>query len=161
GRGRIYLRARTEIEHDDRTGRDRIVVNELPYMVNKARLLEKIAELVKEKRLEGISGLRDESDKDGMRMVIELMRGEVVEVVLNNLFQLTQLQTVFGINMVALVAGQPKLLDIQQMLSAFLAHRREVVTRRSLYELRQSPERAHILQGLAIAIANLDRDIAL
>ncbi|QOC21168.1 DNA gyrase subunit A [Wenzhouxiangella sp. AB-CW3] len=161
GRGRIYLRARTEIETDDSSGRVRIVVNELPYMVNKARLLEKIAELVKEKRLEGISELRDESDKDGMRMVIELKRGEVAEVVLNNLFQLTQLQTVFGINMVALVDGQPKLLNIRQALSAFLAHRREVVTRRSLYELRKSRERAHILEGLTVALANLDEVIAL
>ncbi|RFF31941.1 DNA gyrase subunit A [Wenzhouxiangella sediminis] len=161
GRGRIYMRARTEIETDEDTGRTRIVVNELPYMVNKARLLEKIAELVKAKRLEGISELRDESDKDGMRMVIELKRGEVAEVVLNNLFQLTQLQTVFGINMVALVDGQPKLLDIRQILAAFLAHRREVVTRRSLYELRKSRERAHILEGLTVAIANLDEVIAL
>ncbi|NEZ04039.1 DNA gyrase subunit A [Wenzhouxiangella sp. XN201] len=161
GRGRIYLRSRTEIETDENTGRTRIVVTELPYMVNKARLLEKIAELVKEKRLEGISELRDESDKDGMRMVIELKRGEVAEVVLNNLFQLTQLQSVFGINMVALVDGQPKLLNIRQMLSAFLAHRREVVTRRSLFELRKSRERAHILEGLTVAIANLDEVIAL
>ena len=161
GRGRIYLRARTEIETDEDSGRTRIVVNELPYMVNKARLLEKIADLVKEKRLEGISELRDESDKDGMRMVIELKRGEVAEVVLNNLFQLTQLQTVFGINMVALVDGQPKLLTIRQALSAFLAHRREVVTRRSLYELRKSRERAHILEGLTVALANLDEVIAL
>ncbi len=161
GRGRIYLRARTEIETDEDSGRTRIVVNELPYMVNKARLLEKIAELVKAKRVEGISELRDESDKDGMRMVIELKRGEVAEVVLNNLFQLTQLQTVFGINMVALVDGQPKLLDIRQILAAFLAHRREVVTRRSLYELRKSRERAHILEGLTVAIANLDEVIAL
>jgi DNA gyrase subunit A len=161
GRGRIYLRARTEIESDEDTGRTRIVVNELPYMVNKARLLEKIAELVKEKRLEGISELRDESDKDGMRMVIELKRGEVAEVVLNNLFQLTQLQTVYGINMVALVDGQPKLLAIREALSAFLAHRREVVTRRSLYELRKSRERAHILEGLTVALANLDEVIAL
>ncbi len=161
GRGRIHLRARTEIEIDEDTGRTRIIVNELPFMVNKARLLEKIAELVKSRRLEGISGLRDESDKDGMRMVIELKRGEVAEVVLNNLFQLTQLQTVFGINMVALVDGRPQLLDIRQMLSAFLAHRREVVTRRSLYELRKSRERAHILEGLTVAIANLDEVIAL
>ncbi len=161
GRGRIYLRARTEVETDEDTGRNRIVVNELPYMVNKARLLEKIADLVKEKRLEGISELRDESDKDGMRMVIELKRGEVAEVVLNNLFQLTQLQTVFGINMVALIDGQPKLLTIRQALSAFLAHRREVVTRRSLYELRKSRERAHILEGLTVALANLDEVIAL
>ena len=161
GRGRIYLRARTEIETDEDTGRTRIVVIELPYMVNKARLLEKIAELVKEKRLEGISELRDESDKDGMRMVIELKRGEVAEVVLNNLFQLTQLQTVFGINMVALIDGQPKLLSIREALSAFLAHRREVVTRRSLYELRKSRDRAHILEGLTVALANLDEVIAL
>jgi DNA gyrase subunit A len=161
GRGRIYMRARTEIEIDESSGRTRIVVNELPYMVNKARLLEKIAELVKEKRLEGISELRDESDKDGMRMVIELKRGEVAEVVLNNLFQLTQLQTVFGINMVALIDGQPKLLTIREALSAFLAHRREVVTRRSLYELRKSRERAHILEGLTVALANLDEVIAL
>ncbi|WP_376696067.1 DNA gyrase subunit A [Wenzhouxiangella sp. EGI_FJ10305] len=161
GRGRIYMRARTEIETDEDSGRTRIVVTELPYMVNKARLLEKIAELVKDKRVEGISGLRDESDKDGMRMVIELKRGEVAEVVLNNLFQLTQLQSVFGINMVALVDGQPKLLNIRQILSAFLAHRREVVTRRSLYELRKSRERAHILEGLTVAIANLDEVIAL
>jgi len=161
GRGRIYLRARTHIENEDDSGRTRIVVTELPYMVNKARLLEKIAELVKAKRVEGIVELRDESDKDGMRMVIELKRGEVAEVVLNNLFQLTQLQSVFGINMVALVDGQPKLLDIRQMLSAFLAHRREVVTRRSLYELRKSRERAHILEGLTVAIANLDEVIAL
>lgn len=161
GRGRIYLRARSEIEVDEDSGRSRIVVNELPYMVNKARLLEKIAELVKTKRLEGISGLRDESDKDGMRMVIELKRGEVAEVVLNNLFQLTQMQTVFGINMVALVDGQPRLLNIQQVLAAFLAHRREMVTRRSLYELRKSRERAHLLEGLTVAIANLDEVIAL
>ncbi len=161
GRGRIYLRARSEIEVDEDTGRSRIVVNELPYQVNKARLLEKIAELVKTKRLEGISGLRDESDKDGMRMVVELKRGEVAEVVLNNLFQLTQMQTVFGINMVALVDGQPRLLNIRQILAAFLAHRREMVTRRSLYELRKSRERAHLLEGLTVAIANLDEVIAL
>ncbi|MFW5926805.1 MAG: DNA gyrase C-terminal beta-propeller domain-containing protein, partial [Wenzhouxiangella sp.] len=139
----------------------RIVVTELPYMVNKARLLEKIAELVKARRIEGIVELRDESDKDGMRMVIELKRGEVAEIVLNNLFQLTQLQTVFGINMVALVDGQPRLLNIRDTLSAFLAHRREVVTRRSLFELRKSRERAHILEGLTVALANLDEVIAL
>ncbi|QKK02467.1 MAG: DNA gyrase subunit A [Pseudomonadota bacterium] len=161
GRGRIYLRARTEIEIDEGSGRTRIVVHELPYMVNKARLLEKIADLVKTRRIEGISELRDESDKDGMRMVIELKRGEVAEVVLNNLFQLTQLQTVFGINMVALVDGQPRLLNIRQMLLAFLSHRREVVTRRSLFELRKSRDRAHILEGLTVAIANLDEVIAL
>ena len=161
GRGRIYLRARSHVETDDDSGRSRIVVTELPYQVNKARLLEKIAELVKLKRLEGISELRDESDKDGMRMVIELKRGEVPEVVLNNLFQLTALQTVFGINMVALVDGQPKLLNIRDMLAAFLAHRREVVTRRSLFELRKARERAHILEGLTVALANLDEVIEL
>ncbi len=161
GRGRIYLRARSHVEVDDDSGRVRIVVTELPYQVNKARLLEKIAELVKLKKLEGISELRDESDKDGMRMVIELKRGEVPEVLLNNLYQQTQLQTVFGINMVALVDGQPRLLNIREMLLAFLAHRREVVTRRSLFELRKARERAHILEGLTVALANLDEVIEL
>ena len=161
GRGRIYLRARSHVEIDDDSGRARIVVTELPYQVNKARLLEKIAELVKTKKLEGISELRDESDKDGMRMVIELKRGEVPEVLLNNLYQQTQLQTVFGINMVALVDNQPRLLNIRDMLSAFLAHRREVVTRRSLFELRKARERAHILEGLTVALANLDEVIGL
>jgi DNA gyrase subunit A len=160
GRGRIYLRARSHVELDD-AGRAKIVVTELPYQVNKARLLEKIAELVKLKKLEGISELRDESDKDGMRMVVELKRGEVPEVLLNNLYQHTQLQTVFGINMVALVDSQPRLLNIKQMLAAFLAHRREVVTRRTLYELRKARERAHILEGLTVALANLDEVIAL
>ncbi len=160
GRGRIYLRARSHIETED-NGRNRIVVTELPYQVNKARLLEKIAELVKAKRIEGISELRDESDKDGMRMVIELKRGEVPEVLLNNLYQQTQLQTVFGINMVALVDNQPRLLNIRDMLTAFLAHRREVVTRRSLFELRKARERAHILEGLTVALANLDEVIEL
>jgi DNA gyrase subunit A len=160
GRGRIYLRARSHVETED-NGRNRIVVTELPYQVNKARLLEKIAELVKTKKLEGISELRDESDKDGMRMVIELKRGEVPEVLLNNLYQQTQLQTVFGINMVALVDNQPRLLNILDMLSAFLAHRREVVTRRSLFELRKARERAHILEGLTVALANLDEVIEL
>ncbi|MFU8832649.1 MAG: DNA gyrase subunit A [Wenzhouxiangella sp.] len=160
GRGRIYLRARSHVELDE-AGRAKIVVTELPYQVNKARLLEKIAELVKLKKLEGISELRDESDKDGMRMVVELKRGEVPEVLLNNLYQHTQLQTVFGINMVALVDSQPRLLNIKQMLSAFLAHRREVVTRRTLYELRKARERAHILEGLTVALANLDEVIAL
>ncbi len=160
GRGRIYLRARSHVETED-TGRSRIVVTELPYQVNKARLLEKIAELVKAKKIEGISELRDESDKDGMRMVIELKRGEVPEVLLNNLYQQTQLQTVFGINMVALVDNQPRLLNIRDMLTAFLAHRREVVTRRSLFELRKARERAHILEGLTVALANLDEVIEL
>ena len=143
------------------SGRQRIVVNELPYQVNKARLLEKIAELVKEKKLEGITELRDESDKDGMRMVIELRRGEVAEVVLNNLFQQTQMQSVFGINMVALVDGQPRTLNLKQMLEYFLRHRREVVTRRTLFELRKARDRAHILEGLAVALANIDEIIAL
>jgi DNA gyrase subunit A len=161
GRGRIYVRARSQVETDERTGRESIVVTELPYQVNKARLLEKIAELVKEKRLEGISELRDESDKDGMRMVIELKRGEVADVVLNNLYQHTQMQNVFGINMVALVDGQPRLLDLKQILEAFLRHRREVVTRRTVYELRKARERAHVLEGLAVALANIDEVIAL
>ncbi|MFW6339922.1 MAG: DNA topoisomerase (ATP-hydrolyzing), partial [Wenzhouxiangella sp.] len=160
GRGRIYLRARSHVETED-NGRNRIVVTELPYQVNKARLLEKIAELVKAKKIEGISELRDESDKDGMRMVIELKRGEVPEVLLNNLYQQTQLQTVFGINMVALVDNQPRLLNILEMLKAFLAHRREVVTRRTLFELRKARERAHILEGLTVALANLDEVIEL
>jgi DNA gyrase subunit A len=160
GRGKVYIRARTTIENMD-SGRQRIVVNELPYQVNKARLLEKIAELVKDKKLEGISELRDESDKDGMRMVIELRRGEVAEVVLNNLFQQTQMQNVFGINVVALVDGQPRTLNLKQLLEYFLRHRREVVTRRTLFELRKARERAHILEGLAVALANIDEVIAL
>ncbi len=160
GRGKVYLRARTQIEEMD-GGRQRIVVTELPYQVNKARLLEKIAELVKDKKLEGISELRDESDKDGMRMVVELRRGEVAEVVLNNLFQQTQMQNVFGINVVALVDGQPRTLNLKQLLEYFLRHRREVVTRRTLFELRKARERAHILEGLAVALANIDEVIAL
>jgi DNA gyrase subunit A len=160
GRGKVYIRARTTIEDMD-GGRQRIVVSELPYQVNKARLLEKIAELVKDRKLEGISELRDESDKDGMRMVIELRRGEVAEVVLNNLFQQTQMQNVFGINIVALVDGQPRLLNLKQLLEYFLRHRREVVTRRTLFELRKARERAHLLEGLAVALANIDEVIAL
>ncbi len=160
GRGRVYIRARSEIEEHD-NGRQRIVVTELPYQVNKARLLEKIAELVKEKKLEGISALRDESDKDGMRMVIELKRGEVADVVLNNLYQHTQMQNVFGINMVALVDGQPRTLNLKQCLEYFLRHRREVVTRRTLFDLRKARERAHTLEGLAVALANIDPIIAL
>jgi len=160
GRGKVYIRARTEIEEMD-NGKQRIVVNELPYQVNKARLLEKIAELVKDKKLEGITELRDESDKDGMRMVIELRRGEVAEVVLNNLFQQTQMQNVFGINVVALVDGQPRTLNLKQLLEYFLRHRREVVTRRTLFDLRKARERAHILEGLAVALANIDEVIAL
>ena len=160
GRGRIYVRARSHVEGEEGT-KQSIIVTELPYQVNKARLLEKIAELVKEKRLEGITELRDESDKDGMRMVIELRRGEMAEVVLNNLYQHTQLQTVFGINMVALVDGQPKILNLKEMLVAFVRHRREVVTRRTIYDLRKARERAHILEGLAVALANIDPVIAL
>ena len=163
GRGRIYLRARSHVETDDKTGRETIVVTELPYQVNKARLIEKIAELVKEKRLEGIApnGLRDESDKDGMRIVIELRRGEVSEVILNNLYKHTQMQNVFGINMVALVDGQPRLLNIKQILQAFLRHRRDVVTRRSLFELRKARDKAHVLEGQAVALANIDPVIEL
>ncbi len=160
GRGRIYLRARSEIE-EDKSGRQRIVVTELPYQVNKARLLEKIAELVKDKKIEGITGLRDESDKDGMRMVIELRRGEIADVVLNNLYQQTQMQNVFGINMVALVDGQPRLLNLRDIILAFIRHRREVVTRRTVYDLRKARERAHVLEGLAVALSNIDEIIAL
>ena len=161
GRGRIYIRAKTHIETDDHSGKQTIVVDELPYQVNKANLLGKIADLVKEKKIDGITALRDESDKDGIRMVIELRRGEVAEVILNNLFQLTQLQIVFGINMMALVGGQPRLLSLKEALQVFLAHRREVVTRRTIYELRKARERAHILEGLSIALANIDEVIEL
>ncbi len=161
GRGRIYMRARSHIETNDANGKQKIVVTELPYQVNKARLLEKIAELVKNKKLEGITELRDESDKDGMRMVVELRRGEMAEVILNNLYKQTQLQSVFGINMVALVDGRPRLLDLKQILEAFLKHRREVVTRRTIYDLRKARGRAHVLEGLAVALANIDEVIAL
>ncbi len=161
GRGRIYLRARSTIEIDEAKDKQTIIITELPYQVNKANLLEKIAELVKEKKVEGITELRDESDKDGLRVVIELRRGEVGEVVLNNLYQYTQLQNVFGINMVALVDGQPKLLNLKQMLEAFIRHRREVVTRRTIFELRKARARGHILEGLAVALANIDEVIAL
>ncbi|MGH8657420.1 MAG: DNA gyrase subunit A [Gammaproteobacteria bacterium] len=160
GRGRIRLRARTEIE-EYHEGAQRLVVTELPYQVNKARLMERIAELVKEKKVEGIREMRDESDKDGMRMVIELRRGELAEVVLNNLYQHTQLETVFGVNAVALDRGQPRTLDLKQLLECFLYHRREVVTRRTLFELRKARERAHVLEGLAVALANIDPIIAL
>lgn len=161
GKGRIYVRARSEVEVDERTSRETIIVTELPYQVNKARLLEKIAELVKDKKLEGISELRDESDKDGMRMVVELKRGESGEVVLNNLYKQTQMQSVFGINMVALVDGQPRLLNLKEVLEAFLRHRREIVTRRTIFEVRKARERAHILEGLAIALSNIDAIIEL
>ncbi|WMS87230.1 DNA gyrase subunit A [Pleionea litopenaei] len=161
GRGRIYIRSRTHIETDEKSHKDSIIVTELPYQVNKARLIEKIAELVKDKKLEGITGLRDESDKDGMRMVIELRKGEVPDVVLNNLYAQTQMQTVFGINMVALENNQPRLFNLKEMLDAFIKHRREVVTRRTIFELRKAREKAHILEGLAIALANIDEIIAL
>jgi DNA gyrase subunit A len=162
GRGRIYMRARAIIEDIDKVGgRQQIIVSELPYQLNKARLIEKIAELVKEKKLEGITELRDESDKDGMRIVIELRRGEVPEVVLNNLYAQPQMQSVFGINVVALIDGQPKVLNLKDMLEAFILHRREVVTRRTVFELRKARERGHILEGQAVALSNIDPVIAL
>ncbi|KZN50984.1 DNA gyrase subunit A [Pseudoalteromonas luteoviolacea] len=161
GRGKVYIRARAEIETDEKTGKETIIVNEIPYQVNKARLIEKIAELVKDKKVEGISALRDESDKDGMRIVIEIKRGEVGEVVLNNLYAQTQLQTVFGMNMVALDNNQPKCFNLKEMLEAFVIHRREVVTRRTVYDLRKARDRAHTLEGLAIALANIDPIIEL
>ena len=160
GRGRIYMRGRAHFEGGDNGARQAIVVTELPYQVNKARLLEKIAELVKEKRIEGIAELRDESDKDGMRMVIELRRGVMPEVVLNHLYRFTQLQSVFGINLVALVDAQPRLLTLKQMIEAFVRHRREVVTRRTMFDLRKARDRAHVLEGLAVALANIDAVIA-
>lgn len=161
GRGRIYLRAKADIEKDEKTGRETIIITEIPYQLSKAKLIERIAELVKEKKLEGISELRDESDKDGLRIVIELKRGELGDVVLNNLYNQTQLQNVFGINIVALIDGQPKLFNLKELLEAFIKHRREVVTRRTIYLLRKARERGHILEGLAVAIANIDPVIAL
>jgi len=161
GRGRVIMRARTHFEDMEKGNRQAIIVDELPYQVNKKSLLERIAELVNEKKLEGISEIRDESDKSGMRVVFELKRGELPEVVLNNLYKQTQLQDTFGINMVALVDGQPRLLNLKQMLDAFLSHRREVVTRRSVFELRKARERGHILEGLAVALSNVDEIIAL
>ncbi len=160
GRGRMYMRARAEVETAD-NGKQKIIVHELPYQVNKARLIERIAELVKDKKLDGITEIRDESDKDGMRIVIEVRRGEVGEVILNNLYMQTSMQCVFGINMVALVDGQPRLLNLKQILEAFIRHRREVVTRRTLYDLRKARDRAHVLEGLAIALANIDEVIEL
>ena len=160
GRGRVRMRARAEVEVSD-TGREAIVVTEIPYQVNKARLIEKIAELVKEKKLEGISELRDESDKDGMRIYIEVKRGESAEVVLNNLYSQTQMESVFGINMVALVDGRPKLLNLKEILEAFVRHRREVVVRRTIFELRKARSRAHVLEGLTVALANIDAMIEL
>jgi DNA gyrase subunit A len=161
GRGRIVVRARTEIEEIDDNGREAIIVTELPYQVNKARLLERIADLVRGKLIEGISELRDESDKDGMRVVIELKRGENSDIVLNNLYKQTPMESVFGVNMVALADGQPKLMNLKDFIEAFIRHRREVVTRRTVYDLRKARERGHILEGLAIALANIDEVIAL
>jgi len=161
GRGKVYMRARADIETDEKTGRETIIVHEIPYQVNKARLIEKIAELVKDKKIEGISALRDESDKDGMRIVIEIKRGDVGEVILNNLYSQTQLQTVFGMNMVALINNQPKCFNLKEMLEEFIIHRREVVTRRTVFDLRKARDRAHTLEGLAIALANIDPIIEL
>ena len=161
GRGRVHLRARAVVEYSEKTGKDTIIVTELPFQVNKARLLEKIAELVKEKKVEGITELRDESDKDGMRIVVELRRGDSGEVMLNQLYKQTQLQVVFGINTVALVDGQPRLLSLPEILTAFIRHRREVVTRRTLFLLRKARERAHVLEGLTVALANIDPVIQL
>jgi len=161
GRGRVVIRARTHIEDIDKGGRQAIIVDEIPYQVNKANLLTRIGELVREKKIEGISDLRDESDKSGMRVVIELKRGEVPEIVLNNLYKLTQLQDSFGMNMVALVDNQPRILNLKQFLEYFLIHRREVITRRTVFELRKARERGHILEGLAVALSNVDEIIAL
>ena len=161
GRGRVIMRARCHIEDLARGDRQAIIIDELPYQVNKAQLLIKIGELVRDKRLEGISDLRDESDKSGMRAVIELKRGEVADIVLNNLYKLTQMQETFGMNVVALVDGQPKLLNLKQCLEAFLRHRREVVTRRTVFDLRKARERGHVLEGLAVALSNVDEVIAI
>ena len=161
GRGRIYVRAKAEILEDEKGGKQTIVVTEIPYQLNKSKLIERIAELVKEKKLEGITELRDESDKDGLRIVIELRRGEIGDVVLNNLYAQTQMQSVFGINMVALVDGQPRLLNLKEVLESFLRHRREVVSRRTTYLLRKARERGHVLEGLAVALANIDAVIEL
>ena len=161
GRGKVYVRARATVEYNEKSGKDTIIVTELPYQVNKARLLEKIAELVKEKKVEGITELRDESDKDGMRVVVELRRGDSGEVLLNQLYKQTQLEVVFGINTVALVDGQPRLLALPEILTAFIRHRREIVTRRTIFLLRKARERAHVLEGLAVALANIDPVIQL
>src|SRR5438132_8636008 len=161
GRGRVVMRARTHVEDLDRGSRQAIIVDEIPYQVNKATLLTRIGELVREKKLEGISDLRDESDKSGMRVVIELKRGEVPDIITNNLFKLTQLQDSFGMNMVALVDGQPRLLNLKQFIEFFLQHRREVVVRRTRFDLSKARERGHILEGLAVALSNVDEIIAL
>ena len=161
GRGRVIMRAKTHFEDLEKGNRQAIVVDAIPYQVNKKTLQERIAELVNDKKIEGISDIRDESDKDGMRLVIELKRGEVPEVVLNNLYKNTQLQDTFGMNLVALVDGQPRLLNLKQMLDYFLQHRREVVTRRTVFQLRKARERGHVLEGLAVALANIDDFIAI
>src|SRR5580698_9530911 len=159
GRGRVVMRATTHFEEIDRGQRMAIIVDEIPYQVNKRTLLERIAELVNEKKIEGISDIRDESDKSGMRIVIELKRGEVPEVILNNLYKQTQLQDTFGMNMVALIDGQPKVCNLKLLIAAFLEHRREVVTRRTVYELKKARERGHVLEGQAVALANIDEFI--
>src|SRR5213075_3512333 len=161
GRGRVVMRARTHFEEIGKGDRQAIIVDELPYQVNKKTLLEKLAELVTDKRLEGVSDIRDESDKSGMRVVIELKRGENPEIVLNNLYKMTQLQDAFHMNMVALVDGQPKVLSLKDLIEAFISHRREVVTRRTVFELRQARGRGHILEGLAVALSNVDAVIEL
>ncbi|MCP5160631.1 MAG: DNA gyrase subunit A [Hahellaceae bacterium] len=161
GRGRIYTRSRYDVETDEKTGKNSLIVTEIPYQVNKAKVIEKIAELVKEKKIEGITELRDESSKEGMRIVIELRRGEMPDVVMNNLYAQTQLENVFGINMVALVDGEPRTLNLKEVLEAFIRHRREVVTRRTVYELRKARERGHTLEGLVVALANIDPIIEL
>ncbi|HCN70346.1 MAG TPA: DNA gyrase subunit A, partial [Pusillimonas sp.] len=161
GRGRVIMRAKTHFEDLEKGNRQAIIVDAIPYQVNKKTLQERIAELVNEKKIEGISDIRDESDKDGMRLVIELKRGEVPEVVLNNLYKHTQLQDTFGMNFVALVDGQPRLLNLKQIVEYFLSHRREVVTRRTVYQLRKARERGHVLEGLAVALANIDDFIAI
>ena len=159
GRGRVVMRGRTHVEDLEKGNRESIIVDELPYQVNKKSFIEKIAELVGDKKIEGISDLRDESDKSGMRVVIELKRGEIPDVVLNNLYKQTQLQDSFGMNMVALIDGQPKLLNLWQILDAFLKHRREVITRRTVFELKKARDRGHVLEGLAVALANVDEMI--
>ena len=161
GRGRIYVRAKAEVIENDKTGKQTIIVTEIPFQLNKSKLIERIAELVKEKKLEGITELRDESDKDGLRVVIELRKGEMGEVVLNNLYAQTQMQSVFGINMVALVEGRPRLLNLKEILDAFIRHRREVVSRRTSFLLRKAREKGHILEGLAVALANIDSECCL
>ena len=161
GKGRVIMQAMTNIEIDKKTSREKIIITELPYQVNKARLIEKIAELVRDKKIEGISELRDESDKDGMRVVIELKKSEISGVLLNNLFQQTQMRTSFSINMVALIDGKPRAVNLKEILSAFIQHRKEIVTRRTIFELKKAREKAHILEGLAVALSNIDEIIKL